>query len=203
MCNIYRGWTVCLRDLHGFLHGIEWIMLTVTWVVFKNHFLEVGLTRKSGDHGILNTHNRWFILFYHGWGPAWIEIHWNSLWLRARHIWLHTTLEALWAGSVSLDVCWDGLWTLSFGLSQVTALGSCVKRPWGPVTIALQVVSMLEKAEPVHVRFKLCLRDQESIKWMQDGCKVFIWIPTWHQMDHVSWSLGLFSKTTSCKYVRA
>jgi hypothetical protein len=23
------------------------------------------------------------------------------------------------------------------------------------------------------------------------------WIPTWHQMDHVSWSLGLFSKTTS------
>ena len=22
-------------------------------------------------------------------------------------------------------------------------------------------------------------------------------IPTWHQMDHVSWSLGLFSKTTS------
>ena len=23
------------------------------------------------------------------------------------------------------------------------------------------------------------------------------WIPTWHRMDHVSWSLGLFSKTTS------
>jgi hypothetical protein len=23
------------------------------------------------------------------------------------------------------------------------------------------------------------------------------WSPTWHQMDHVSWSLGLFSKTTS------
>jgi hypothetical protein len=23
------------------------------------------------------------------------------------------------------------------------------------------------------------------------------WIPTWHQMDHVSWSLELFSKTTS------
>ena len=20
------------------------------------------------------------------------------------------------------------------------------------------------------------------------------WIPTWHQMDHVSWSIGLFSK---------
>jgi hypothetical protein len=23
------------------------------------------------------------------------------------------------------------------------------------------------------------------------------WVPTWHQMDHVSWSLGVFSKTTS------
>ena len=32
------------------------------------------------------------------------------------------------------------------------------------------------------------------------GCKMDVkstWIPTWHQMDHVSWSLGLFSKTTS------
>jgi hypothetical protein len=31
-------------------------------------------------------------------------------------------------------------------------------------------------------------------------CKMDVkstWIPTWHQMDHVSWSLGLFSKTTS------
>jgi len=29
-------------------------------------------------------------------------------------------------------------------------------------------------------------------------CKVDVtstWIPTWHQMDRVSWSLGLFSKT--------
>jgi hypothetical protein len=31
-------------------------------------------------------------------------------------------------------------------------------------------------------------------------CKMDVkstWIPTWHGMDHVSWSLGLFSKTTS------
>jgi hypothetical protein len=34
---------------------------------------------------------------------------------------------------------------------------------------------------------------------MQDGCKHFkpTWIPTWHQMDHVSRSLGLFIKTVS------
>ena len=38
---------------------------------------------KSGDHDIPNPHNRWFILFNHVRGPAWIEIHWNSIWLRA------------------------------------------------------------------------------------------------------------------------
>ena len=31
-------------------------------------------------------------------------------------------------------------------------------------------------------------------------CKMDVkstWIPTWHRMDHVTWSLGLFSRTTS------
>ena len=32
---------------------------------------------------------------------------------------------------------------------------------------------------------------------MQDGCKESTYIPTWHRLDHVSWSLGPFSKTTS------
>ena len=38
--------------------------------------------------------------------------------------------------------------------------------------------------------------------WGTNGvtdCKMdvkFAWIPKWHQMDHVSWSLGFFSKTT-------
>ena len=33
---------------------------------------------------------------------------------------------------------------------------------WGPVTIALQVLSLVEKVEPVQVRFTLRLRDQHS-----------------------------------------
>jgi hypothetical protein len=39
--------------------------------------------------------------------------------------------------------------------------------------------------------------------WGTNGvceCKMDVkstWIPTWHQMDHVSWSLGLLSKTIS------
>ena len=28
-----------------------------------------------------------------------------------------------------LEVCWDGLWTLPFGLSQFHGLGLCVKWP--------------------------------------------------------------------------
>ena len=34
---------------------------------------------KPGDHDILNAHNHWFILFYHMWVHAWIDIHWNSI----------------------------------------------------------------------------------------------------------------------------
>ena len=55
---------------------------------------------KPGDHGTLKTHNRWFILFYHVWGPvAWIDIHWNSIWLRARS---HTTSHYTWESVTSL-----------------------------------------------------------------------------------------------------
>ena len=50
---------------------------------------------------------------------------------------------------------------------------------------------------PVQIRFTLRLRDQRSIqvnaRWMLKST----WIPTWHQMDYVSWSLGLYLKTTS------
>jgi hypothetical protein len=44
-------------------------------------------------------------------------------------------------------------------------------RDWEPVTITLQALSLVEKPEPVQVRFTLCLRDQRSM-WLQDGCKV-------------------------------
>ena len=41
------------------------------------------------------------------------------------------------------------------------------------MTITLQALSLVEKAEPVQVRFTLRLRDQQSM-WMQDGCKVYM-----------------------------
>jgi hypothetical protein len=44
--------------------------------------------------------------------------------LRARYIWLHTTLEGPWPHYMILEVYWDSLWTLSFGLSQFHGHGS-------------------------------------------------------------------------------
>jgi hypothetical protein len=51
-----------------------------------------------------------------------------------------------------------------------------------PVTITLQALSLVEKAEPVQVCFTLCLRDRRSM-WTQDGCKVY--------MDYYMASKGL------------
>ena len=44
-------------------------------------------------------------------------------------------------------------------------------RDWESVTGPLQALSLVEKADPVQLRFTLRLRDQDSM-WMQDGCKV-------------------------------
>jgi hypothetical protein len=46
-----------------------------------------------------NAHNCWFILFYHVWGPAWIEIHWNSIWLR---VWSHVMSHYTWGPVTTL-----------------------------------------------------------------------------------------------------
>jgi hypothetical protein len=37
----------------------------------------------------------------------------------------------------------------------------------------LQALSLVEKAEPIQVRFTLHLRDQQSMR-MQDGCEVYM-----------------------------
>ena len=51
--------------------------------------------------------------------------------------------------------------------------GPLYTRGWEPLTIALQALSLVEKAEPVQVHFTLCLRDQQSM-WVQHGCKVYM-----------------------------
>ena len=41
------------------------------------------------------------------------------------------------------------------------------------MTVALEALSLVERAEPVHVRITLHLRDQHIMQ-MQDGCKVYM-----------------------------
>jgi len=92
---------------------------------------------KPGDHGILNAHYRWFILFISyvrncinkriieiafGWGP------------NPNLSWLHTTLEGPWLHYMILEVCCDSLWILSCGLSQFHGHSS-----WLVCDVALRV----------------------------------------------------------------
>jgi hypothetical protein len=82
-------------------------------------------------------------------------------------------------------------------------------------------MTLVEFKVTSHMR--LSARDQYNSRWERrsrskfashypwgtngvcECCQVDVkvaWIPTWHQMDHVSWSLGLFWKTISWKYSR-
>ena len=101
---------------------------TVIWIVFKNHLLEVGLTENRETMGLRTlTSVDFFILFwYHGWGPAWIEIHWNSIWLRALS---HMASHYTW-GSVTTLHDFGGVlgwpldtffWALTISWSQLLA----------------------------------------------------------------------------------
>ena len=96
----------------------------VTWIIFKNHLLKVALTqnRETMALWMLTTIGLFyfticedpreyeFIEIAFGWGPG--------------HIWLHTTLEDPFPHYMILEACWDGLWALSFGLSQLHGHGS-------------------------------------------------------------------------------
>ena len=96
-----------------------------------------GPNTKPRDHDTLNAHNHSFILLHHVWEPymnrkslKWHMVegpvtHDFTLHLRIRG---HTT----WCWRV----CWDGLWTLSFGLSHFHGHGSwLVCEKWPEVTV--------------------------------------------------------------------
>ena len=74
----------------------------VTWsleINFQKPPLGGRPNTKSGDHGNPNAHNLWCILFYHVWWPAWLHIHWNSIWLRARS---HMISHYTWGSVITL-----------------------------------------------------------------------------------------------------
>ena len=63
----------------------------VSWLFgffFETTSWETTPHTRLGDHVTLNAHNRWFNLYCHVWGPAWIKVRWSSIRSRA---WSHMT----------------------------------------------------------------------------------------------------------------
>ena len=139
----------CKMDVKStlILHCIKWNMFHGHLDYSQKPPLEGRPNTKLGDHDIPNTHNCWFILFYHVWGPTWIEIYWKSISLRDQsHMTSHYTRGFVitlhdFGGS------WDGLWALSFGLSQFHGHSS-----WLVCEVALKlyviVYSLTSKMSP-------------------------------------------------------
>ena len=105
---------------------------TVTWIIFENHLLEVGLTQNWETKAFLTLTTADLLYFIIYEKPAWIKIHWNSIWLRARS---HMTSPYTWGSVTTLhdlgDVLGRPLDTFPLGSHNfmVTAFGSCVKWP--------------------------------------------------------------------------
>ena len=111
----------------------------VIWIIFKNHLLEVGLTQNWETMALRTLKTVDLLYLYHVWEPAWIETHWNNIWLRARsHVTSHLHLRVCDHTTWFLKVCWDRLWTLSFGLSQFNDHGS-----WLVCEVALSLCNSL------------------------------------------------------------
>ena len=94
--------------------------LMVTWAIFKNHLLEVGL-----NHDTPNAHDCWFLLFYHVWGPVSIDMHWNSIRLRVRsHMISHYNRGSVLHDDLGgvLGWPWDAyFWALTISQSRLLA----------------------------------------------------------------------------------
>ena len=106
------------------------------------------------------------------------------------------------------DICnIVNLWRSNFVVGRFTCsvsdttwavcnLGSLHTQHWEPVITTLQALSFMEKKRSQS-------KFASHYTWGTNGvceCKMDVkstWIPTWHRMDHVSCSLGLFLKPTS------
>ena len=96
----------------------------VTWTIFKNRLLKVGMTQNRETMALRTLTTGWFILFYQVWGSVGIDIHWNGMWLKDPFTYDFTLHLRPRGHTRWFWRCWDGLWTLSFGLSQFHGHGS-------------------------------------------------------------------------------
>jgi hypothetical protein len=98
----------------------------VTWIIFKKHLLEVGLTQNRETMALRTLTSVGLFYFYHVWEPAWTKIHWNGIWLRA---WSHMTSHYTWT-SVTTPHAFEGVsgrsldtffWALTISWSRLLA----------------------------------------------------------------------------------
>ena len=82
-CKVYM-------DFYMALYGSCFM---VTWTIFKNHFLEVGVPQNRETMALRNLTTIDLLYFVMWEDPSRIEIHWNSIWSRARS---HTTSQYTW-----------------------------------------------------------------------------------------------------------
>jgi hypothetical protein len=97
-------------------------------------WMQDGCKVYMGDRGTLNAHNRWFILFYDVRGPAWIEIHWKSIWLKTRS---HIPKVLNPKHSMTTLHDFEGVLGRPFGLSRFHRHGS-----WLVCEVALRCASV-------------------------------------------------------------
>ena len=117
----------CIVYMGFFLHGIKWIMFHPHLTIFNDHLLEIGLTLNMRP--CHSTHSQLLLcyIFIMCEDSGWIEMHWNSIWLRAQS---HRTAHYTWGSVTTLHdfgmAFGHFFWALTISWSR---LGSCVKWP--------------------------------------------------------------------------
>jgi hypothetical protein len=144
----------CQIYIHSYMALIG-SCFTVTWTIFKNRLLEVGLTQNRETMALETLTTVGLLYFIMVEDPTWIEICWSSIWARS-----HMTSHYTWR-SVTTPHDFGGVlgrplsWTLSFGLSQFHCHGSCLVYESGPTPWSYQnwsLVTLEQEVNKWHLR---------------------------------------------------
>jgi hypothetical protein len=100
----------------------------VIWITFKNHLLEVGVTQNWEIMALRNLTTNDLLYLIMCEDLAWLEIHQNSVWLRARS---HVTSHYIWGSMTTLHGFGGVLgqpldtffWVLTISWSRLLACG--------------------------------------------------------------------------------
>jgi hypothetical protein len=160
----------------------------VTWIIFKNHLLEV-----HPEHLQLLI-----FLLHHVWGPAWIKIRWNSIWLRPGPHKLMTS-HYTWRSVTTLHDFGGVLgrpWDTFFGLPQSHGHGSWLVCEVALITGSHSVEASLFLYFDFFVLFysrsQFCT-DMVFGGGFEEGWQGF-WLISWTQTPAIWAAVGTISK---------